>query len=380
MKSPDELAGKLARQWEYADLREARLLEEPDVWPVTLIIGKPSAIAIRDNISEVREHFDTWRNVSVGEVVWKESRYRSTTEPVCYPDQWVIPDIEAWIVACRDRTVSDQYNRLAHFISLGRPEFQSLLIRRRSLWLDRESREVEQCLRLAPELHPGCADGLPLRALPIVGNDTKFFERNERLLLVLLDILHDGEATHQGLETFLGAYSERGHWLLVIDLDGTLMPFSQCRLRASELRSKSLPGSRLLIVENETCQHQLPKLPDTVAVLGSGFDLSWTDADWLRQKRVGYWGDLDTWGLDLLARARKNVPEITPLLMTQEVFDAHRSQVVPEKFPAGPIPPPALTDAEKQLYLHIRGLSCGRLEQEFLPAKLVNASLKRWLE
>ena len=121
-----------------------------------------------------------------------------------------------------------------------------------------EPADVEQALRLVLQLQPGFADGLPLRALPIIGNDTKFFERNERFLLALLDIRFDGEASRQGLEAFLGAYAERGHWLLVIDLDGSLLPFAQLRVRASELSRQSLPGNHLLIVENETCQHQLP--------------------------------------------------------------------------------------------------------------------------
>lgn len=379
MKSPAELARKLARQWENADLREARLLDEPDAWPVTLTIGKPPAPTIRDRIREVREHFDAWRKVKDGEIVWQEACYRSTTEAVHYPAQWIIPDTQAWISACGDRTVSAQHEQLSRFLTIAIPDFHSLLIRHRSLWLNRELGDVEQALRLAPGLQPGFADGLPLRALPVAGNDTKFFERNERLLLALLDILFDGEATHQGLEPFLGAYSERGHWLLVVDLDGSLLPFSQCRLRASELSQHPLPGSHLLIVENETCQHQLPKLCGTIAVLGSGFDLAWTAADWLREKHVGYWGDLDTWGLDLLARARKNLPEITPLLMSREIFDAHQRQAVPERTPADHVPPPILTKREKRLYLYLRSLPRGRFEQEFIPTPLVQSTLLDWV-
>ncbi|MEM6915076.1 MAG: DUF3322 domain-containing protein, partial [Verrucomicrobiota bacterium] len=334
MKSPDELSVSLARQWDNADLREIRITSHPDAWPITLSIGKPTAAAVRNQIGKVREHFQTWRQVKSGEIIWEEANYRSNNEAVRYPAKWVVANIEEWMTACDDKTVLSESRVLFSLLAAADPEFHSLLIRRRYLWKDRDFFEVKLALQLAAQLEPGCADGLPLRALPLVGNDTKFFERNERLLLALLDTRFDGEATTQGLEPFLGASSERGHWLLVIDLDGSLLPFAQCRLRATELAQNSLPGSHVLIVENETCQYQLPKLPGTIAILGSGFDLAWTASDWLQKRHVAYWGDLDTWGLELLARARRNLPDLSALLMTKEIFEDHALNAVPERTPA----------------------------------------------
>ena len=135
-----------------------------------------------------------------------------------------------------------------------------------------------------------------------------------------LDARFDGEVSRIGLEAFLGAFAEGDHWLLVIDLDGSLLPFKKMRVRSSELRETTIPGERLLIIENESCQHQLPTIPQTVAVLGAGFDLSWAEADWLSTKQVAYWGDIDTWGLQLLARARKAIQRLDPLMMSTAKF------------------------------------------------------------
>ena len=117
----------------------------------------------------------------------------------------------------------------------------------------------------------GCALGRPLRALSALGVDSKFFERNRGLLIQLLDVRFEGEVSDRGLgEEFLGALSEGDHWLLVAPLGPGLLPFSQQRIRASELQSVALPGSHVLIVENERCLHQLPALADTVACWGRG--------------------------------------------------------------------------------------------------------------
>jgi hypothetical protein len=154
--------------------------------------------------------------------------------------------------------------------------FHSIFIRRRSLWQGKPMAEVVQAARLVMELTPGCACGRPLRMLSVEGIDTKFFERHTQIVTKLLDLRFDGEVNRLGLETFLDALVEGDHWLLVVDLDGSLLPFKYIRVRSSELYGTALPANGLLIVENEACQLLLPVVPQTVAVLGTGFDLRWT--------------------------------------------------------------------------------------------------------
>jgi len=58
MKSPAELALKLARQWQNADLREQRLLKA-DSWPLRISIGKPSGRVISENLEKSSGAFAT---------------------------------------------------------------------------------------------------------------------------------------------------------------------------------------------------------------------------------------------------------------------------------------------------------------------------------
>jgi hypothetical protein len=167
--------------------------------------------------------------------------------------------------------------------------------------------------------------------------------------------------------------------LLVVDLDGSLLPFRKMRVRSSELRDAGLPGSRLLVIENESCQHQLPLAKDTIAVLGAGFDLSWTEAQWLVTKRVAYWGDIDSWGLQFLAKARTAIPHVEPILMTEDDFDELKHAAVSEPVVASTIAPDGLTNAESKLYVRLLGESHGRLEQEFLPLNKVRQRITHWL-
>lgn len=378
MKSPAELRATLRRQWENASQREARLLDAKDQWPVVVPIGRPSPAMIRADLDGLKRHVEAWRKEAVGEVLWDSVRYRAATAPVDIPIQWKLRRPSEWVEAAADGAMRREFEMMARFVEQTDPMFHSALVRRRSLWRGKRVAEVVRAAQLAMELTPGCAGGRPLRTMSFEGADTKFFERHERLLTTLLDVRFDGEVSAIGLETFLGAWIEGDHWLLVVDLDGSLLPFEKQRVRSSELRDATLPATQVLIVENESCQHLLPRLNDAIALLGTGFDLSWAKGWQHEEARVAYWGDIDTWGLGFLAAARCAIGKLDPLMMTEQVYEQFQLFAVPEPVVAGRRPPEGLTPSEQDLYLRLLREQRGRLEQEFLPKEFVVAAISHW--
>lgn len=379
MKAPEQIKAVLRRQWENPSLRESRLLGGVSSWPLRFSIGRPSPVKMRTALDEVKQHIEAWRQVRIGKVIWEPIQYRAASTPVDIPVTWQFSKPTEWIEAAGESSVRHEFQSMATLVEQTPAEFHSLLIRKRSLWLGKPCEEVLQAARLAMAISPGCANGQPLRTLSLEGIDTKFFERNSRLVTALLDVRFDGEVSLIGIENFLGAFREGEHWLLVIDLDGALLPFRKQRVRSSELRQTSLPGTRLLIVENESCQHHLPSAKNTIAVLGAGFDLSWTEGQWLGTKRVAYWGDIDSWGLQFLAKARTAIPHLESLLMTEDDFDELKQAAVPEPVVADARAPAGLTNAESKLYSRLLGESHGRLEQEFLPLNKVQQRILHWI-
>jgi len=377
MKSPNELIAKLSRQWQQADWRESRLLS-PEAWPIVLGIGKPSPSAFSQDIAQVRQHVQDWRAIRVGEVIWEPVSYRGGSAPVEVPVQWVLKGPSEWISAIDSEDVRREYTRLEHLVSAADARFHTLLLRQLHLHRDKPEEEVIKAMQLALMLQPGCAKGRPLRALGTGGIDSKFFERHRALMVQLLDALFDNQVSEIGLEGFLGALDEADHWLLVAPLQAGLLPFNQQRVRASELMTAGLPGRHLLLVENERCLHQLPELPDTVAILGAGMNLSWISDPSLNGKHLGYWGDLDTWGLAMLAKVRQLRPRVQAILMDAATFLSHESQAVEESTLAGSEPPDDLLPPEQALFRLLASRARGRLEQEFLPIELVTQSVREW--
>lgn len=380
MFSPDELRKKLARQWDNAKLRAGRLLP-PGNWPLCLPVGKPSARMFAEQTQCVLQHVQLWRQVAVGRVEWEEVSYRASDTPVLMPLRWILNGPSDWINAAADPAVSQEFRLLEGIIEHVDPIFHPLLVSHRSLWRHKDPQDIINAASLACRLAPGCAKGLPLRLLSGQGVDTKFIENNISLLTRLLDVRFSGEASEQGLSTFLDAYDESSHWVLVVPLSPGLLPFKKCRVTTTELAATTLPVSRVLVIENEQCLHQLPALSDTIAILGCGLDVQWLSSSVLDEKRVAYWGDMDSWGLLMLARARLCRPTLDVLLMNRELFEQYASHsAVTEPVKAQEVIPDGLLPEEADFYRYLTSLSCGRLEQEFLPVDVVRVGLENWFK
>ena len=390
MKSPQALAARLAQHWNSADWRERQLLGAAAAWPLTLAIGQPDTAVFLNDAAALRCHLQQWRAVEqhgLGSVQWQERRYRGSSDAIAVPTHWQLAKPSQCIAAIRHfkvpghAQVKSDYARLSTLIAgVERPGFQRLLVRRLVQWRETPTEAVIAAAHTALQLEPGCAQGKPLRALAVQGNDTKFFERHASLLTALLDERFDGEASRQGLVGFLGALPEDDHWLLIAPLSPDLLPFAQMRVRASELLTTPLPDSRILLVENERCLHQLPQpVAHTIAVLGAGLNLGWLAAPWLQERSVAYWGDLDTWGLRMLATARHHLPHLHALLMDRATFSAHQHLAVAEPVHAPEPISGAQTPEEAALQAHLRAQARGRLEQEFLPTDTVHRAVRTWV-
>lgn len=378
MYSPDELREKLARQWDNAKLRTERLLP-PGNWPLCLSIGKPSARIFAEQTQYVLQQVQLWRKVEVGCVDWEEVSYRASDKPVSMPLRWILNGPSDWINAAADPAVRREFRLLEGIIEHVDPIFHPLLVSHRSLWRHKDPQDIISAARLACRLEPGCAKGLPLRLLSGQGVDTKFIENNISLLTRLLDVRFSGEASEQGLTTFLDAFDESSHWVLVAPLSPGLLPFKKCRVTTTELAETSLTALCVLVIENEQCLHQLPLLSGTIAILGCGLDVQWLSSPVLNEKHVAYWGDMDSWGLLMLARARRCRPTLDALLMSRELFEQYASHsAVSEPVKAQEAIPDGLLNEEADFYRYLTRLPRGRLEQEFLPAGIVEEALVRW--
>ena len=219
--------------------------------------------------------------------------------------------------------------------------------------------------------HP--CHGLYIREMDVAGVHTKFVEANKKILSELLDLLLPPEAidknyTPADFEKRYGFKAKESVVRLRLPLDSTLFPpaISDISLTGTELAATQIPCGKILIVENQITFLALPRAPELLLILGAGYGFdALKKAEWLREKEIFYWGDIDTHGFAILSELRAAFPEACSILMDEETFREHRKLCVKEPKPVKYIPE-RLTREESALFEQLRAANGEnlRLEQE----------------
>jgi hypothetical protein len=212
-----------------------------------------------------------------------------------------------------------------------------------------------------------------LRHVDVDGVDTKFVEKNQRLLADVLTALLPTDSVNPDGSDFARRFGFLGKpaYTRFRFLDQSVSPFpsalTELSVRTEELALLDLRPRTVLVVENEVTYLALPPVPAALAVFGSGFaSAGLSRVRWLRGCDVLYWGDIDTHGFDILSRLRRHVPSARSLLMDRETLLSHRAQWSTEDSPTRRSLT-GLTDEEQSVYQDLVADVYGsgvRLEQE----------------
>lgn len=223
--------------------------------------------------------------------------------------------------------------------------------------------------------------GLFIREIPAV-EDTKFIEKNQGILRELLDQVLpagvvDSEAT--GFEERYGLRKAQPTVRFrLLDRGIAARRLSGVRdlaVPVNEIQMLAFPELRtLIVVENKASFAgievflTLPELPGAAAIFGSGFAVQALRAcAWMRDRRILYWGDIDTHGFRILAGLRRSFPGVESLLMDEHTFDRfpHARTDAAQDLSN---PPQGLREDESALFLRLARCTAGnRLEQERIP-------------
>lgn len=234
------------------------------------------------------------------------------------------------------------------------------------------------------QLQKGMGQGCYLRALPVTIVDTKFIEKNLRIIESIVTVLVDKNVKDTGLMNWLDCKEKPMDWLLVKplcqEIRSQLGGLPLLRLSSDTLQDFELPARNILVIENEQSCLALSGFRNTIAVSGGGKNVSWMRAGWLADKNVGYWGDIDSEGLAILSDARSRLSSITPLMMDELTVKTFAERMVPEpdSLSKDPI---ALTETELALFKGLRSdqYADKRLEQERLPMEYVAKHIDAWV-
>ncbi len=230
---------------------------------------------------------------------------------------------------------------------------------------------------------------LYIRELPLELH-TKFIEENKAIIRSLLDFLieeHINKEESQFERRFNLKCDEPLIRLRILDEEIAKKYFSgltDLSIPQTEFNTLNISCKRIFILENKTNFSNifnfltLPDMKNSIAIFGRGFGLGLLkDAQWLNDKRIIYWGDIDTQGFQILSQLRSYFPHTESLMMDFETFNQFKEFAV-----TGTEPNinqlTNLTIEENHIFKHLFNLKeKNRLEQEkinhsFVVRKIAN--------
>ncbi len=170
-----------------------------------------------------------------------------------------------------------------------------------------------------------------IRELAIKNVDTKFIERNRATLdLLLSNILKCDEFDNSIIN--LGNYGfERKYGLKyplpqvrfrILDDALKIRGLSDVTLNVDEFANLSIACENVYIVENQITTLSFPNMKNSIVIFGSGYGVgTLKNVQWLHEKNIYYWGDIDKDGFAILSQARGYFKNIKSIFMNEEVID-----------------------------------------------------------
>ncbi|MGY0645552.1 MAG: Wadjet anti-phage system protein JetD domain-containing protein, partial [Paraglaciecola chathamensis] len=417
---PEDVLYTLKNKYWQNSRKLKSLLSGGDSFPLIVPLKSPRGNAAIQNIGHFQNFVSSWKvfsqdyiqgsgqesrdsNSTGCEVVWEKRNFRSLAEQDV-PTHLKILDIGS--LACilgsdEERQLQDWLSKIRYIFESLSPQlnghqassygggsfhrnsdqnlFQALIDHLETLD-SFEQDDLELLVRLLPQLQRGMGQGCYLRALPVTFVDTKFIEKNLRIIESVVTALIGGNVKDVGLMSWLDCKEKPKDWLLVRPLceetRSSLGGLPLLRLSSDTLQYFELPARNILVIENEQSCLALSDVRNTIAVSGGGKNISWMKASWLADKNVGYWGDVDSEGLTILSDARSKLSSITPLMMDELTVKTFAERMVsePDSVSKDPV---ALTEKELALFKGLRAdqYADKRLEQERLPMEYVAQSI-----
>ncbi len=326
--SPADLRARVLREWERGNLLAAAL-SEVNLYPWRIALKSPTH-------AELTDHFEASRQwiKALSEGPWRLEHqlihHRQLGRNQLPVAVWLDSEADALALIGKQREAA-HFAELVASILADYPVLWSWLVKRPLRVLE----HGDDWPRLLAVLgwisaHPQC--GLYLRQIDLPGVHSKFIERHRALLGEMLDLILPAEAVGTGIPGGVSGFERRYGFrkkptpIRFRLLDGNLHGLTDLTVPAREFANLVLPVQRVFITENEINFLAFPPVRDSLVIFGAGYGFdSLATADWLKEKEIHYWGDIDTHGFAILDQLRGYFPHVRSLLMDRPTLLAHPS-------------------------------------------------------
>ncbi|MEE9905563.1 MAG: hypothetical protein K4305_09095 [Chlorobium sp.] len=373
--TPADLRTHVQKLWDRGLLLSS-LMGDDELFPRRLTLKGPDSRQLSESFSDVRD----WIAQLSGSakhyrIVWRTLNHRVLGVNEIPAEIWIdsIDDALAFIGKVRDA------ERFADLLSLTRETKPELIpwLRKRPLRTLELAGSWPKLLQIVAWLQMHPRPDIYLRQIDLPGVHSKFIEVHRGVLGELFDLALQSSAIDAGASGAAGfcrRYGFRDKPLRVrfriLDPELALLPVNadqDIALTEAAFAGLDLAVETVFITENEINFLAFPPVSRSMVIFGAGYGFeNLATAHWLHERKIHYWGDIDTHGFAILNQLRRFFPEAISLLMDKETLLAHRPLWGVEPSPET-VELTRLTSEEFSLYDDLRSDSLGervRLEQE----------------
>ncbi len=332
--TPADLRARVLREWERGHLLAASLTGEA-LYPWRLSLKGPNATVLAARFDETRQWI---RALSGGAKADGGTGYRLEFQEINHRQlgrnhvpvaAWLDTEADALALIGKRREAA-RFHALAGTIALAFPPLRAWLAKRPLRALEHEN-DWPRLLGVLAWIAAHPRSNVYLRQIDMPDVHSKFIERQRALLAELLDLILPLDAIDatvpSGVTGFERRFRFRAKPALIRFrlLDGSMQGLTDLSVPAEEFAGLVLPQRRVFITENEINFLAFPPLPDSLVIFGAGYGFeSLAEANWLRERELFYWGDIDTHGFAILDQLRGHFPHAHSLLMDRATLLAHQ--------------------------------------------------------
>ena len=352
-------------------------LENGNLFPLEIKLKRLSQRLLQENFSTVRQEM-----TALVKMPW-EVLYQSYTFKTMgvqeLPKMLVVEDRAQFLEIIGQETAFERFAELSKQFVEKYPQLRDLLLQKPNIILEHAkvwSELFSVCDFFMAHPRPDCY----LRELSIEGVDTKFIERHRTILDTLLMALlpeddYDADITRladYGFERKFGLrYPLAQVHFRILDPKLYICGLEELTLNRETFATLELACEMVFIVENKMSMLSFPAYKSAIVIFGSGYKVGvLQDAQWLKNRKVYYWGDIDIDGMAILSQLRGYFPHTKGLLMSQELLERYKHLCVKDSKNSTKSKRMLehLSVKEQQLYDYLCSVKEGvRLEQERIP-------------
>ena len=306
-----DIRKRLERKWTTGKILALCVSDQP-FEPLRIPVKHPTARELthqfdkaRTWVEHIKEHAGK-QNKKFYSIEWREFTHQTLGKNKL-PKAVIFQTLDHILSYLGKTKQTEHYQTLFKEITAPYPELAGLLIQKPHEVL-KHGLVWEKLLAIVSYMKKNPCPGIYLRQLEIPEVDTKFIETHKSWLVKLLTcVLPQNAVKNQakGAAAFENRFGFRSKPARIrfrtLDPDFTLMGLSDLEIPANDFRHLPITPDTVFIVENDINGLAFPPFSKALVIFGLGYGLTaLSQAHWMADKPIWYWGDIDTHGFAML--------------------------------------------------------------------------------